>query len=58
MKKKINAVYYFWDIGFISIVAIMGFASGINKLSGILAITAVTLLSIAGTVHLQNKYGA
>ncbi len=55
MKKKINAVYYFLDIGCISLAAILGFVLGVSKLLGMVMMMLMVFLSVAGTVHLQNK---
>ncbi len=55
MKKKIEAIYYFTDIGAISLITIVGFAMGINKWLGILGTLLMTLFLVSTSVYLSNK---
>lgn len=54
MNKKVNASNYFLDIGSLSIISIIGFYLGVSKWIGVIGIFIYTLISIIGTVHLQN----
>lgn len=54
MKKSIRAIYYFLDIGIISLFAITGFILGVSKFTGIIGIILITLLQVFVTVYLTN----
>ena len=55
MKKSIRAVYYFVDIGVISLLAISGFFIGVNKWIGVIGIVFITLLQVFTTTYLNNR---
>ncbi len=54
-EKEIKAAFYFIDLGVISLLAISGFILGVSKWTGVVGTILITLISVWGTLHSNNK---